>query len=69
MLREAERAVIEKLWQRKLEQDAKGLPQSERHRNLEPGGWRIYEGGDGRRILNWPDSALGNDLRQRILVQ
>ena len=36
MLREAERAVIEKLWQRKLEQDAKGLPQWERHRNLEP---------------------------------
>ncbi len=36
MLREAERAVIEMLWQRKLEQDAKGLPQSERHRNLEP---------------------------------
>jgi caffeoyl-CoA O-methyltransferase len=36
MLQEAERAVIERLWQRKLEQDAKGLPQSERHRNLEP---------------------------------
>ncbi len=36
MLREAERAVIERLWQRKLDQDAKGLPRAERHRNLEP---------------------------------
>jgi predicted O-methyltransferase YrrM len=36
MLREAERAVIGRLWQRKLEQDARGLPRAERHRNLEP---------------------------------
>jgi hypothetical protein len=36
MLREADRAAIERLWQRKLEQDAKGLARSERHRNLEP---------------------------------
>jgi predicted O-methyltransferase YrrM len=36
MLREDEPAAIGRLWQRKLEQDAKGLPQSERHRNLEP---------------------------------
>jgi len=36
MLGEAERAVIERLWQRKLDQDARGLPQSEKHRNLEP---------------------------------
>jgi predicted O-methyltransferase YrrM len=36
MLREAERLAIDRLWQRKLEQDAKGLAQSVRHRNLEP---------------------------------
>lgn len=36
MLKKTERAAIERLWQRKLDQDAKGLPQSERHRNLEP---------------------------------
>lgn len=36
MLGEPERAAIMRLWQRKLEQDARGLPQSERHRNLEP---------------------------------
>lgn len=36
MLHEAERAAIERLWQRKLDQDARGLPQAERHRNLEP---------------------------------
>lgn len=36
MLGEDERAAIMRLWQRKLEQDARGLPQSERHRNLEP---------------------------------
>jgi predicted O-methyltransferase YrrM len=36
MLGERERIEIARLWQRKLEQDAKGLPQPERHRNLEP---------------------------------
>jgi predicted O-methyltransferase YrrM len=36
MLREAECQAIDRLWQRKLEQDAKKLPQRERHRNLEP---------------------------------
>ena len=36
MLGESERLAIARLWQRKLDQDAKGLPQSERHRNLEP---------------------------------
>ena len=33
---EAERAAIARLWQRKLDQDEKKLPQAERHRNLEP---------------------------------
>lgn len=36
MLRESERAAILQLWRRKLEQDERGLPQSQRHRNLEP---------------------------------
>ena len=36
MLGESERITIARLWQRKLDQDAKGLPQAERHRNLEP---------------------------------
>ena len=36
MLGEEERAEIARLWQRKLEQDAQGLPQAQRHRNLEP---------------------------------
>ncbi|HEX6906135.1 MAG TPA: DUF1442 domain-containing protein [Terriglobales bacterium] len=36
MLGERERAAIARLWQRKLEQDERGLPQAERHRNLEP---------------------------------
>ena len=36
MLGERERVAIARLWQRKLEQDARGLPQAERHRNLEP---------------------------------
>ena len=36
MLNSAERLEIDRLWKRKLEQDASGLPQSLRHRNLEP---------------------------------
>lgn len=36
MLAESERTAIARLWQRKLDQDANGLPQAERHRNLEP---------------------------------
>lgn len=36
MLKEAERKAIARLWDRKLAQDAAGLPQAERHRNLEP---------------------------------
>ena len=36
MLTEAERSVIARLWARKLEQDSRGLPHAERHRNLEP---------------------------------
>lgn len=36
MLRDPERAAIARIWSRKLEQDARRLPQTERHRNLEP---------------------------------
>ncbi|MHB8229439.1 MAG: O-methyltransferase [Vulcanimicrobiaceae bacterium] len=36
MLDEVERETIARLWKRKLDQDLKKLPQSERHRNLEP---------------------------------
>ena len=36
MLGERERAEIARLWKIKVEQDDKGLPMSERHRNLEP---------------------------------
>ncbi len=36
MLGPPERALIARLWARKLDQDARKLPQSERHRNLEP---------------------------------
>ncbi len=36
MLGVEERAEIARLWQRKLDQDARRLPQSARHRNLEP---------------------------------
>jgi len=36
MLTDRERAEIARLWKRKLDQDAREIPQSERHRNLEP---------------------------------
>ena len=36
MLGERERIEIGRLWERKLRQDSLGLPQAERHRNLEP---------------------------------
>ena len=36
MLRIEEHAEIERLWARKLQQDAQCLPQPDRHRNLEP---------------------------------
>jgi predicted O-methyltransferase YrrM len=36
ILRERDRAAIARLWRRKLDQDAQGLPQAERDRNLEP---------------------------------
>jgi predicted O-methyltransferase YrrM len=36
MLGAPEREAIARLWERKVEQDAAGVPQAQRHRNLEP---------------------------------
>ena len=36
MLTDDERKTIAELWVRKIDQDARGLPKAERHRNLEP---------------------------------
>ena len=36
MLTDAERAAMARLWARKADQDARGLPRAERHRNIEP---------------------------------
>jgi predicted O-methyltransferase YrrM len=36
MLQTPEREAIARLWARKVEQDASGTPQAQRHRNLEP---------------------------------
>jgi predicted O-methyltransferase YrrM len=36
ILGESERSAIGRLWARKLDQDARGLPRAERHRNLDP---------------------------------
>jgi hypothetical protein len=47
MLGQRERAAIARLWQRKLEQDARGLPQAERHRNLEPPSAEFFPIGKG----------------------
>jgi hypothetical protein len=38
----SEREAIAGLWSEKLSQDARGLPQSERHRNLEPAFGRVH---------------------------
>src|SRR5579864_7213024 len=55
MLEERERAAIARLWQRKLEQDAAGLPQAERHRNLEPASaeflWALAAGIGARKTV------------------
>lgn len=36
LLTAQDRAEIDRLWTKKLDQDARGLPQQDRHRNLEP---------------------------------
>jgi predicted O-methyltransferase YrrM len=36
MLGELERTEMTRLWERKLRQDSQGVPQAERHRNVEP---------------------------------
>ena len=64
MLSDAERVVIHRLWARKLEQDARELPRTERHRNIEPvsaelvacpGGWPRREAAARDR---WLERAL-----------
>lgn len=55
MLRTEERAEIDRLWARKLQQDSQRLPQPERHRNLEPSSAEFIHalaaGIEARRIL------------------
>src|SRR5260370_27867988 len=55
MLRPEERDEIDRLWARKLQQDAQRLPQPERHRNLEPSSAEFIHalaaGIEARRIL------------------
>jgi predicted O-methyltransferase YrrM len=55
MLQTAECQAIARLWERKLEQDARGVPQSEKHRNLEPVSAEFIHslavGMDARRML------------------
>lgn len=55
MLGEPERSAIRRLWAGKLEQDARQLPHSERHRNLEPASAEflasLAAGLDAKRLL------------------
>ncbi len=55
MLGETERVAIRRLWARKLEQDTRQLPRSERHRNLEPASAEfvatLASGLDAKRLL------------------
>jgi predicted O-methyltransferase YrrM len=55
MLTDAERAAIHRLWTRKVEQDARGLPRGERHRNIEPDAAELIhvlaQGGHAKRLL------------------
>lgn len=55
MLTPAERTAIANLWSEKLSQDARGLPQSQRHRNLEPASAEfvcaLASGSGARRLL------------------
>ena len=74
MLEERERIEIARLWERKLRHDALGLPQSERHRNLEPASAEficsLAAGIEARRILELGGSsglstiALANAARR-----
>ena len=79
MLHQAERAAIGRLWQRKLDQDAEGLPQAERHRNLEPpsaeflcalaagvGAKRIVEIGGSSGISTIALAAAAREIQGRV---
>jgi predicted O-methyltransferase YrrM len=56
VLNEREREAIARLWAAKLDQDARGLPREERHRNLEP---------DSAELL----CALAAGLRAKALLE
>lgn len=56
MLNDREREAIAALWAEKLAQDARGLPQQDRHRNLEPASAEFI-------------CALAAGLRARALVE
>lgn len=55
LLTDKDRAEISRLWTKKLDQDARGLPQQDRHRNLEPPSAEflcaLAVGANARRIL------------------
>jgi predicted O-methyltransferase YrrM len=68
------------LWERKLDQDAKGLPQAERHRNLEPpsaeflcalatgiGAKRMVEIGGSSGISTIALAAAARETRGRVI--
>jgi predicted O-methyltransferase YrrM len=76
----AHRAEIARLWARKLDQDASGLPQSQRHRNLEPpsaeflyalaagiGAKRILEAGGSSGISTIALAAAARETGGRLI--
>jgi len=80
MLQAVDRAEIARLWARKLEQDAKGLPQRLRHRNLEPpsaeflcalatgiGAKRIVEVGGSSGISTIALAAAARETKGRLV--
>ena len=56
MLGKSERTAIRALWERKLDHESRRLPQSERHRNLEPPSAEFLSAlatGLGSKRMNW----------------
>src|SRR5262249_61412373 len=79
VLNDAERRAIDRLWSRKVEQDKQGLPQSERHRNLEPdsaefihalaagcGARSLLEIGGSRGLSTIPPAAAARSTSGRL---
>jgi len=80
MLNSAARLEVDRLWTRKLQQDASGLPQSLRHRNIEPasaeflhalaagmGAKRMVEIGGSSGISTIALAAAARDTSGRLL--